>query len=174
MRRIRTSAVVAGVYLGVLGAGYVCLEAKIRYNHSPSMPKGIWLERSTEGHIFAAGDIVAVCPPLTAWQRIYLESGPCQTGLEPILKPIVAVAGDTVIVSTAGVSINGTPAPDSTPLTHDRWGHALAAWPAGTYTVAPGQAWLLAPMPDSLDSRYLGPVEIGYVQALATPMVVWK
>jgi conjugative transfer signal peptidase TraF len=171
---MRRAGILALGYAGILSAGGLGAVAGVRYNHSPSMPRGLWLERSAEGHSFAAGDIVAVCPPLTAWQRIYLQRGPCQTGLEPILKPIVAVSGDTVIVSTAGVSINGTPAPDSAPLQHDRWGHALAAWPAGTYTVAPGQAWLLAPMPDSLDSRYLGPVEIGYVQALATPMVVWK
>jgi conjugative transfer signal peptidase TraF len=135
------------------------------------MPIGVWLERPSTG-AYTVGTVVEVCPALTAWERVYLAPGDCSTGLEPMLKPIAAVAGDQVVVGPNGVAVNGAAIPNSAPLAHDPSGRLLHPYPAGTYDVAPGQVWLIVPRADSLDGRYLGPVPTADIRSLATPLLV--
>jgi conjugative transfer signal peptidase TraF len=88
------------------------------------------------------------------------------------VKPIAATAGDLVVVSTAGVTVNGQPVRDTAPLAHDSADRPLTPFPAGTYRVPPGQVWLLSGHdPRSFDSRYFGPVPAANVQGVARP--VW-
>ena len=145
----------------------------LRWNHTPSMPTGLWLERPAPvGYV--AGDVVEACPVLADWQRVYLSPGDCPGALEPMLKPVAAVPGDQVAVDQNDVSVNGMVLPYSAALTHDSRGRPLHPFPPGTYEVAPGYVWLMVPRRDSLDSRYLGPVAITNIRGLAVPLWVSK
>ena len=136
------------------------------------MPMGIWWETSAAS-VPKAGDVVVVCPQLTDRQKVYLDPGHCPSHREPVLKPVAAVAGDVVSVSSAGITVNGMPVTNSAPLAVDGAGRPLQAYPAGTYTVAAGQMWLVAPLPYSFDSRYLGPLPVSAIEGTAKPVLVW-
>jgi conjugative transfer signal peptidase TraF len=145
----------------------------IRWNHTPSMAIGLWLERPS-ARAYVAGDIVEVCPVLPDRLRVYLAPGNCPTGLEPMLKPIAAVAGDQIVVDQAGVTVNGAAIPNTASRPRNPRGRPLQPYPAGTYEVSPGQVWLIVPRPDSLDGRYLGPIPVDAIKALATPIWVFR
>lgn len=170
----------AGKLSAIGMAGALCIVsaapvAGIRLNHSPSMPLGIWLARGAgPGRAYAAGDVVEACPRLIGGQAAHLGPGGCPTGREPMLKPVAAVAGDRVTVSALGVTVNGVAVPHSAPLAHDGRGRTLPPYPAGTYAVPAGHVWLLVPRPDSLDSRYLGPVPTADIIGTASPLWVWR
>jgi len=166
-----TNKVVIGLG-AVLGAALICPSAGLRFNHTSSMPIGLWIDHPPGGHVYAVGDVVEVCPTVHAWERRYLAPGACPSSLEPMLKPVAAVAGDVVTVGPVGVTVNGKTVPDTAPMGHDSEGRPLQPYPAGRYTVAADQVWLLVPRPDSLDSRYLGPVPIRDIKGLASPLWV--
>jgi conjugative transfer signal peptidase TraF len=165
-----------GIALGlsVFAAGSLGQLAGIRINHSPSMPRGAWLEQKPTGRAYKVGDIVAVCPPLVNWQKRYLDPGTCPNRFEPMLKPVAAIEGDLVVIASDGIWINFDHIPDSVPLVRDGQGRALPAIPPGRYPVDAGQVWLIVPRADSFDSRYLGPVSTDTIVGFATPVLVWR
>jgi type IV secretory pathway protease TraF len=75
--------------------------------------------------------------------------------LRPLIKHIAGLPGDTVQVTPQGSYINGHLWPNSAPPTDT---HGYIPFRFGTYKLAPGQYWVLAPGPLSWDSRFLGPV----------------
>ena len=126
------------------------------------------------------GEIVVVCLPNTAPVRMaeergYIPSGHCPGGSEPLLKPVAATAGDVVVVSTAGLTVNGRAVQDTAPLVQDSAGRPLRPVPAGAYPVAPGEVWLLSGHdPRSFDSRYFGSVPGANVLGVAWPVWVLR
>ena len=64
--------------------------------------------------------------------------GTCPDGYAALLKPVVAWPGDIVTTSPAGVVVDGTPVPNSSPLTRDSLGRELHPYPYGTYEVLAG------------------------------------
>jgi len=147
--------------------------AGLRVNASPSMPRGLWLEaKMTPGEI-ARGDIVVACLPPDQFQRRYLSPGFCDTGLEPVVKPVVAVAGDTVEATAEGVAVNGYLLPDTAPRSRDGQGRPLLH-ATGFTVVSPGFVWLVVQRADSFDSRYVGPIPIDFIRGSATPVAVWR
>jgi conjugative transfer signal peptidase TraF len=165
-------AVLAAVNL-VLVAAYA---AGLRINTTASMPEGLYrLHRFTAGAI-ARGTVVAICPSpnvvAIAAPRHYFEPGPCPGNVEPLLKHIAGVAGDTVDVTNRAVSINGRPLPNSGRLARDCAGRPLAHIAAGRYTLARSMVWLYAPVPRSWDSRYFGPQRAADIIGTATPILI--
>ena len=153
--------------------------AGLRVNGSASMPEGLW--RLTAAHLpLRRGEIVVVCLPQTAVTREaasrgYIPAGTCAGGLAPLLKPVAAVSGDVVMVSAAGLAVNGRLVANGTPLLRDSAGRALRPMPMGPYPVAPGKIWLLSGHdPRSFDSRYFGPVPTTAVQGVAHPLWVLR
>ncbi len=150
--------------------------AGLRFNSTASMPRGLWrvAERATP---LQRGEIVTVCPPNTTAirqgeERGYVPAGDCPGGYEPLVKPIAATAGDVVVVSSVGVKVNGQRVQGTAQLTRDSSGRPLRPFPAGTYSVALDEVWLLSGHdPRSFDSRYFGPVPAKNVQGVAQP--VW-
>jgi conjugative transfer signal peptidase TraF len=145
----------------------------ILYNASASMPRGFWLMHP-QSRDYRPGETVMACPDLAADQRIYLQAGFCPSGLEPVLKVIAAVAGDTVTVRDHQVEINGWTRLEYVQHEVDGSGRPLRAVPDGTYIVPTGEVWLLAPIGWSFDSRYFGSVKTNNLLGLMTPLWVWK
>lgn len=171
---IRT-AIAASVSVAAVIAAHV---AGITINTTPSMAIGLW--RRTDEPI-QRGVVVIDCPPPTQTlqlgrDRDYLGRGTCPSGYEPLLKPIAAVPGDTIVVRPDGVMVvNGTALPNSRSLYHDDAGRALFGYPPGIYPVAPGEVWLISTYsPRSFDSRYLGPVPISSIRGAVTPLWTFR
>jgi conjugative transfer signal peptidase TraF len=162
---------------GVLGA--LCTWGLLRVigltlNLSGSMPVGLY---AITREPLQVGQIVAVCLPPTVAQfgraRGYLATGACASGTQAVLKIVAAAAGTAVDVQPEGLTINGRPVAHSAVLARDSHARELPHMPWGSYTIAPGELWLLSTYdPRSWDSRYYGPVPITAVIATARPVLV--
>jgi conjugative transfer signal peptidase TraF len=157
----------AGAMLAaILGLG-------LRVNLSPSAPRGLY--RAVTGSP-TRGAWVAACVSLEAAAlgrvRGYLLPGPCAGGVQPVIKPVVAVAGDVVELGPQAVIVNGQRLPGSSSTDVDSLGLPLphAVW--GRHVVPADEFWLVSTrVPNSWDSRYLGPFSRSQVRAVASP--VW-
>lgn len=144
---------------------------------TPSIPRGLyWLDK--EVHDFSRGDYVTFSfEPTQTWLQ-------GRYGRELVhTKQVLGVAGDvvkadeflnlTLCQNQAGHVPHCVPA--GTVHTKDSKGRPLYSWvPANTaYTLKPGELWVWAPHPLSLDSRYHGPVQSSAMHGKATPLLVF-
>ena len=126
-RAARRLAFSAGLMLTALFAGVsIAKWMGYRINTTPSVPVGIWRVLPLPAKI-ERGQIVSLCPPpiatfIEARARGYLSHGRCPGGLEPMLKPVAAIAGDAVEQTPSGLVLNGKPLPDSVALAADSAG----------------------------------------------------
>ncbi len=142
-------------------------------NPTPSVPVGFY--RAYHAPL-KRGMIVSFCPQqsiqMDEWKkREYWptsSSAGCPHHYVALLKPVAALANDRITLSAAGASVNGHSIPNSKPMLQDERHRPLSHYPYGIYTVNPGQVWLISHyIPDSLDSRYFGPVP---QSAILSPM----
>jgi conjugative transfer signal peptidase TraF len=152
--------------------------AGIRINHTPSLAVGLWRITPRDGPL-RRGQIVSFCPPdgaalREARRRFYIGFGSCPGGYEPMLKEVIAIAGDVVRLDAAGVAVNGRPLPRSRRLDTDAAGQPVLGIAHGTMTLAPDSFWAGAfAHPRSFDSRYFGPVPSGSIIGAAAPLLRW-
>lgn len=134
--RRRRRQVVAGLLLAaavplLLGA------AGARLNTTSSLAYGVyWVQH----HAPEPGRYASFCPLLErpvfalANERGYLRPGNCPGGVRPLLKRVMAAAGDVVAIDARGVHVNGRLLPHSRPAPSARagrcrcWCWANAAW----------------------------------------------
>ena len=143
--------------------------ADLRINTSASLPVGLYIVSSN-------GTFVEFCPDdhgLSA-QRHYRARGACLDEAAPLLKPVIGRPADEIVVSPAGIAVNGKLVPHTAPLDHDSEGRPLTHWPFGRYATARGTLWVASSYnPRSYDSRYLGPVQESAVRARLRPLIAW-
>jgi conjugative transfer signal peptidase TraF len=168
----RRATALSALAAGILFAGARTLG--IRVNSSPSLPVGLYQVTSSPD-----AALVEFCPaePFAslANARGYRQAGTCPDGGSPLMKPVVARAGDSVDVSERGVSVNGKTILNSAPLLKDTAGRPLAPWPLGTYAVQPGTVWVVSDYhPRSFDSRYFGPVQEALIRSRLRPFFVLR
>ncbi len=141
-----------------------------RINTSYSLPLGIYI-RTDDSH----AELIEFCPvePYAAEssQRGYRTRGSaCQDGGVPLLKPVVAVAGDVVALAADGIRVNGRLLPKTAPLFRDGAGRSLHPWPFGSYMVEKGTVWVASTYNrGSYDSRYMGPIRTSRIRARLRP-----
>jgi conjugative transfer signal peptidase TraF len=157
----------AGTVLGGLSLVHLIHHPHLlAINQTPSLPQGVY------GLSYTApirhGSLVVVQP--TQHQGAWLAAQGYLAPDMPLLKPVVALTGDTVCCDRT-VRVNGVElAPGPQPVDHQ--GRPLPQW-HGCTVLAPGELFLLSTYsPDSLDSRYLGPVD--ETQVLATATLLWR
>lgn len=143
----------------------------LRVNASPSLPIGIYRTTSDK-----SAKLVEFCPaePFASLSasRSYRGKGTCGDGAEPLMKPIAAVAGDTIDISADGVAINGKLLANSAPRPLDTKNRKLQPWPFGEYQVTPGTIWVISSFnARSFDSRYFGPISIASVRCHLKPLI---
>ena len=139
----------------------------IRINTSPSLPLGLYLVTDKDSNL------VEFCPPepfaSLALRRGYRSSGNCPDGGAPLLKPVVARAGDVVEFNSCGVFVTGKLLSNSASLKFDTQGRPLQHWPFGRYKLAFGTVWVTSSYNQrSFDSRYLGPISVDRIRARLT------
>jgi len=166
-----------GITIWTLTAGVaivlvVAAQAGLRINTTPSAPKGLWHVSALAATGIRRGMLVEVCPPehptvAALRDEHHLLPGSCASGVAPFLKPVAAIAGDTVSIRREQpVRVNGRE------LAHTVASPQMPAWPDGEYMVEPGTLWLLSGYSEnSFDSRYFGPVPVSHVRAKAVPLL---
>jgi conjugative transfer signal peptidase TraF len=164
--------------VAVIAFAVVALQRiNLRINFTGSMPIGVYMLLPLQPDGVKRGMLVAACAPSraaeTGHERGYLAPGPCAGGTELLLKSVVALAGDEVAVTLAGVTVNGCLLPYSRAEARDRSGRQLDHWGVSDYRLPAGQFWLYAPNKRSWDSRYWGPVSVGAIVSEAVPLFVF-
>lgn len=168
--------------LGLAAAGILALgPGRLRPVWTPSIPVGLYHMtpvRPADPPLALRGEAVQLCLPaqLARWagRHTRIPGYGCPAGAGHLAKFVVAVPGDTVEHTLAALIINGTPLPASNSHVRDTRGaplHAPGAGP-GTYVLAPGQVWIYAPDPYSLDSRLLGPIPAAGISGTIRPLWV--
>ncbi len=160
--------------LAILGAaastGFI---AGLRVNLTPSYPLGLWriepLARDP-----AVGDHIFICPPPDpafelARNRGYVGHGLCPGWFSPLIKKVVAVAGQRVVVDS-DIAVGGVHLPHSSVRPTDGAGRALAPFAGGI--VPNGQLFLFSEFAGSYDSRYFGSIPAAGVLGLAHALLV--
>jgi conjugative transfer signal peptidase TraF len=170
-RALRVVAVLVAIVL----LDRAIIVSGLRFNVTSSMPLGIYRLAPISRARSLRGMLVAACAPLNAAQlgrrRGYLSPGDCAGDAEPLLKTVVAIAGDNVSTSESGIAVDGRLLPDSKPISLDSAGRPLAAWPSGRYRLRRDQVWLYANNERSWDSRYWGPATVRNVLAKIIPLL---
>lgn len=165
---------IAAVIAALLGAIVIAGLCGYRINLTPSQPLGLWrivkLERAA-----AVGDLVFVCPPQTAAmqearRRGYLRAGLCPGSVAPLVKTVIAVAGQRVEIGVS-VNIDGHPVAHSD-LQH-RDGEGRPMRPFGGGIVPTGSVFLHSSFEGSYDSRYFGPVPASGILGLAREVLTY-
>ena len=152
---------------------------RLHFFHTESAPLGLW--RAVPAAEPRVGDVVRFCmgpeeARLTAG-RAYAggrRGGPCPHDTWMLAKPVVAVAGDTVLHTRDAVSVNGRVLPLSGTRTHDSRGLAVPVAAYGTFVLRAGEYWVHSPYADgSFDSRYLGVVRAEQMRGVVRPLLTW-
>ncbi|MGL3821310.1 S26 family signal peptidase [Sphingopyxis sp. R3-92] len=135
------------------------------WNASASAPIGLY--RIEDDRHPKVGELVAVLPPdhLAAWlaRRDYLPRG------LPLLKHVAALPGQQVCRFGDELHVDGRFAVRA--RSHDSAARPLPVW-QGCRTLAQGEVVLLNPAaPDSMDSRYFGPLPTSTLIGRAQPIL---
>lgn len=156
-------------YVAVLGVGAsLAFHPAPRWvwNETASVPVGLYRIQPTVP--VRVGDIVALRLPerdatLLA-TRGYLPFG------VPLLKPVAALAGQSVCRNGTHVTIDGKPVGDAKSVDHR--GRKLPVW-RGCQHLGPEQVFVMnAAVPTSLDGRYFGVLSMDTVIGRAVPVNV--
>ena len=153
-------ATALGTLLAARGLG-------LRMNLTASLPVGFYVARRAE---LVRGELVLIClpPEVAAFARArgyVARGGACALGTVPIGKRVLALGGDTVLVTGRGIVFRGVLLPDTRALDRDRAGRPLSGVVPGAYVIPPGYLWVTsARSPYGFDSRYFGPLPLELVQ----------
>jgi conjugative transfer signal peptidase TraF len=176
---IRDVSIFFMVVLVLASLWTVCYWAGFRYNLTPSVPVGLYRLHPIDRPL-KRNDIVWLCPPDTPlfrkardeWKGV--PQGDCPGGFMHLFKPVAALPGDLVEVTSQGVFVNGKIIPNSQPMSMTASGHRLN--PAfGKFKVQTGSVWLVSHFSSqSFDSRYFGAISLCQIHDWAKPLWVKK
>ncbi|MCZ7466839.1 MULTISPECIES: conjugative transfer signal peptidase TraF [Rhizobium/Agrobacterium group] len=159
----------------IVGGGVAAaIVGGFRINLTPSEPLGLWRIVAL-GRPVSRGDLIFICPPQTtemreARERGYLRSGTCPGGVAPLIKTVVAVAGQHIEIG-AGVTIDGRPVPSSDLAERDGNGRPMTPFAGG---VVPDESvFLHSPFRSSYDSRYFGALPASGILGLAQQVLTY-
>lgn len=155
----------------LIGTGFV---AGLRVNLTPSYPLGLWRIEPLARAV-AVGDRIFICPPLVAAfglarERGYVGHGLCPGWFSPLIKTVVALAGQHVVID-GDITVDGTRLAHSSVRPVDGQGRALAPHAGGVLPA--GSLFLFSEFAGSYDSRYFGPIPADGVLGLAHPILVF-
>jgi conjugative transfer signal peptidase TraF len=164
MRKLVALVVIA------LIASFILFGDRLIVNRTHSLPVGLYYLSDVP---IKKGSIVLFKPDQsTPLEQLGIERGYEAREL-PLLKRVVALAGDVVWVSSSGVSINGQLLPKSAPLFHDEAGRPLTMAHLDHFRLRPDQAFLMGVTTTSWDSRYFGPVPLSRCSGSYVPVLTW-
>ncbi|XUA21512.1 conjugative transfer signal peptidase TraF (plasmid) [Citrobacter sp. OP27] len=147
-----------------------------RINTSISYPTGLY-RLVNDPAVYHKTDLVLFCPPdndamQLALYRDYIKPGLCTGGFTPVIKKVMATAGDTITFQGL-VRIDGIAVPHARILKQDSKGRPLPVQSA--ITLAKNQYFMMSDhLPVvSFDSRYYGPVPAHNLIGHIKPVFTW-
>ncbi len=161
------------VFAGVMASAF---NISIGLNLTASMPKGFYFLVSKDRVV--AGDLVSSCISSDAIdlptykERNYIaKSNVCDSGLAEEIKPVVAIEGDSILITKVGVLVNDHLIDNSELYDFDSNGRPINHLPIGWfYTLKKNEYFLLSNhIKRSLDSRYYGVVNESNIRKKAFP-----
>jgi len=147
--------------LGGLVLAAVVSTRWVRVNVSPSTPLGLYRLAPLTLPL-PRGTLVLLPVParVRAWHGKTM----------PLVKPVAAIAGDTVCVQESSLWIEGE---RYGPVWREAHGTLLPQW-TGCQVIPEGQVFLASKAPNSLDGRYFGSTPIVDLTAQAVPLWMWR
>ena len=169
---------VAGVLL--LLAAWLAYLGGARINRSHSLPKGLYW---TVGKTPERGDIVTFRPDDSAPFRMARERGYIfpgrhndrgAGGYDLMMKKLLALPGDVVSITDAGVVVNGSLIPNTKPLDRDNIGDPLPVSRLDNYRLRDREVLFLSDhLPRSFDARYFGVQDMRQIAEVVVPVWTW-
>lgn len=146
-----------------------------RINWTGSAPVGLYTIYH-EARMVTTGDLVIIClqgaVAVLGRAKNYLTTGSCPNGTSPILKEVVATAGDEVELMSEGIAVNGRVVDRSQRRIVDSLGRPLELFPLGRRIVRNDEIWVLGVHRErSWDSRYFGPISSSSIVGVARPLL---
>jgi conjugative transfer signal peptidase TraF len=165
----RAKAVLALILMIYVAVPTILAAMHLHMNYTDSVPVGLYRE------VRGPAEYAALCVPEGVLQhamRVGLEitPGDCPGGVAPILKPVFRASVDSSIrYGEAGFIVAGKLLSNTAPKRRSRTGAPLAHYSFGEYRTG---LWAISGYnPDSFDSRYFGPMDVGAIRFYAKP--VW-
>lgn len=91
-----------------------------------------------------------------------------------MLKRLVALSGDIVSITDAGVAVNGVLLPNTRPLARDNLGDALPVVRLSDYRLSEHEALFVSDhLPRSYDARYFGVQDMRQIVEVVVPVFLW-
>ena len=90
----------------------------------------------------------------------------------PFLKAVAGVCGDVIAIHGEGISVNGDLLPLSLPVSRDRRGTKLEAFPL-PIVLKEGEIWLTSEAKGGIDSRYFGPIRMDQIKGVYKKFLTW-
>ncbi|NCT57014.1 MAG: conjugative transfer signal peptidase TraF [Legionella sp.] len=165
---------IAVFLLGIIGLVLLFVVMGFRINITDSIPVGLY--RIT-GINKLKNSFVIFCPDdrpafKQGVDRGYINLGLCPGGYGYLMKQVVAIKGDKVSVTSDGVFVNEQPISFSKPKLLDGMNRKLPEWRALNYQLKEDEIMTMTSQSSwSFDGRYYGPIRIGQIKGMITP--VW-
>jgi conjugative transfer signal peptidase TraF len=134
------------------------------WNTTASVPVGLYVLAHTTPQ---RGDLLVIRLPRV--MRLLAVSRRILSPNTPLLKSVAALAGDRVCRFGTAIKINGHHAATARLLDH--YGRGLPTW-QGCRRLSRFEVFILAPHPNSFDSRYFGPLPLNLSVGVACALIV--
>jgi len=173
-KQITVGTALLGTSLLLLGAASYLAGARI--NTTRSIPVGLYWASNAP---IVKNAYAMFCPTQNAIfaeakTRGYITTGLCPGGYGYLMKKILAAKNDTVLITPAGVRVNGVLLPLSVPVAIDPSGRPLPHHDAKAYTLSTNQVLMMSDVNGkSFDGRYFGPIDIAQIQTVIIPVFTW-
>jgi conjugative transfer signal peptidase TraF len=162
------AATVVAMALGVSAATLplaAVVSPRFIWNASASVPIGLYVVKPAGQPQLQLNDLVVVRPPEDV-AAFLAEGGYLPRGV-PILKHILALAGQTVCRLGSAVSVDAIAVGYT--RKRDSHGRALPSW-QGCRVLAKDEVFLMNRSADSFDGRYFGPLPAASIVGRAEPL----
>lgn len=161
--------------ISLIGLVFLLIAMGFRINLTDSIPVGLY-------RIAHQGDLknayVIFCPDdrqafMLARDRNYIDQGLFCGGYGYLMKKVVAIPGDTISATKAGVFVNQARIPFSKPKLKDGLNRPLPQWHATNYQLKKNELMTMTSQSEwSFDGRYYGLVHAGQIKGMLRPLWV--
>ena len=150
---------------------FLALRAGILLNVTESYPRGIYIKKAVAEK---KGDLIVFCPnienevvQIAKNENIFPPSNTCPGQLPPMLKRIVGVPKDQIKITTNGIKVNGSLIKNSK-IKYPYFQKNVFV--GDNFTLKKNEYWVMSEYsPNSLDSRYMGPIQKKQIKYIVKP-----